>query len=807
MQYPPPLEDEIHRADFLNELGILDTPPDASFDALTRVASAVTGCPIALVSLVDGERQWFKARVGLDTAQTPRDISFCGHAIASDEPLIVEDAKLDPRFEDNPLVTGDPGIRFYAGQPLVVSGYRLGTLCVIDREPRSLDDRQRSVLKDLAVAVSSCIAEWQGRQHWLDQRARLQDYARASGDWLWECAADGSITWLSPGFERKLGGPAADLLGHPPPAGPLFDAHGNRIDPETTFTQLVAAGKAFTRKVLRWSVRGERHWISMSGVPLKSPGQQAGGFRGTAREVTEVMQSQIADREAAELLRRVAEELPGFLFTLAHSRGRGWSADVRGEKTGEVLGVAVGDVKRRPQALLEMLAPKERRAFLRPFLDARRRVTVVSQSVEVQTREGSRKTLRVHARCSALPEGTHVWHGYVLDSDELDQLVTAKEKAREAQQVARARSEFLSSVSHELRTPLNGLLGFTELLMQDFRDPLSAGQRRRLETVLHSGRRLKALIEDVLDLTRIDQGVTALKCEPMLLAPTVERAIEILAVDTQRMGVSIHWQAPIDVLPVWGDVRAVEQILLNLLSNAVKYNRPHGGVYVSARAEGDEVVVLVRDEGIGMTPAQLGQLFQRFNRLGAEHSTRTGTGLGLVISRHLARSMSGDIEATSVPRQGTTMQLRLPRAPEAVDPQREEAVVTGFGSSGLSPLGGGGRLLYIEDETVNALLMTEAVRAASGWEIEVAETGTQGLSLAQRIHPDLIFVDMNLPDIQGTQLLLRLRSLPACRQTRIIALSADAEDSHVAAARNAGADDYWFKPLELSRLRRLLRDT
>lgn len=144
-------ENETERLAALYELHILDTPPIDRFDRITRVCSAMFGVPITLVSLVDANRQWFKSKCGLDAQQTPRDVSFCGHAILQDDALVIHDALLDPRFNDNPFVTGDPKIRFYAGHPLsVASGHKIGTLCLIDHEPREFGPRERELLRDLA---------------------------------------------------------------------------------------------------------------------------------------------------------------------------------------------------------------------------------------------------------------------------------------------------------------------------------------------------------------------------------------------------------------------------------------------------------------------------------------------------------------------------------------------------------------------------------------------------------------------------------------------------------------------------------
>jgi diguanylate cyclase (GGDEF)-like protein len=156
---PPPLPDELRRLVTLHALGLLDTPAEERFDRITRMAQRLFDAPIALISLVDEHRQWFKSRQGIEATETPRNVSFCGHAIHGDDPMIVVDATGDPRFADNPLVVQDPGIRFYAGCPIAAAdGSKLGTLCVLSREPRSFSESDTSLLRDLAEMVESEIA-------------------------------------------------------------------------------------------------------------------------------------------------------------------------------------------------------------------------------------------------------------------------------------------------------------------------------------------------------------------------------------------------------------------------------------------------------------------------------------------------------------------------------------------------------------------------------------------------------------------------------------------------------------------------
>jgi CheY-like chemotaxis protein len=277
--------------------------------------------------------------------------------------------------------------------------------------------------------------------------------------------------------------------------------------------------------------------------------------------------------------------------------------------------------------------------------------------------------------------------------------------------------------------------------------------------------------------------------------------LTIVEPDALKMGVELSFVNSNVAIHAKADRRAVDQILLNLLSNAIKYNRPHGQVFIQCEVSGSQVVVSVRDEGMGMTPKQLANLFQRFNRLGAEASSKPGHGLGLVISKGLAQAMGGELTASSVEQQGTTLVLTLQSCEAAtggaqspVDRSTWPAQVAGRAL----------KVLYVEDDEVNALLMTEVLRFTPDVAVEVAVTGAAGLALAEVMAPDLIFVDMNLPDMSGLDVVRKVRRLRVCRNTRIIGLSADGEDRTRAAASNAGCDEYWLKPLDLRRIPQVL---
>lgn len=364
-----------------------------------------------------------------------------------------------------------------------------------------------------------------------------------------------------------------------------------------------------------------------------------------------------------------------------------------------------------------------------------------------------------------------------------------------ALRASRSKSDFLSRVSHELRTPLNGLLGYLQLMMMDREyGSFSAPNRRRLDTMLVAGQQLLSLINDLLDLARIEQGKFDIKLEPVDVFDVAEEVRAVLAPLADNAHVALRNLLLAGECMVTADRRALLQILSNLASNAVKYNKPAGLVTIRAVAEGAAQRVIVEDNGRGMSSAQLEALFQPFNRSGAPADV-AGSGLGLVISKALAERMDGRLVIESQEGLGTSCQLFLPAALDRVDDDRHDAdraVVERAGATSSSR-----SILYVEDNPINVLLLQELVRSQPHWSLTIAVTGGSALALARTHAPDLALVDMHLPDVDGLQVLWMLRDAGLMPPLGCVALSADAMPEKIRLALDAGFVDYWTKPFNL----------
>ena len=386
----------------------------------------------------------------------------------------------------------------------------------------------------------------------------------------------------------------------------------------------------------------------------------------------------------------------------------------------------------------------------------------------------------------------------------IEAAVADAEAARDAAEAAtRATSGFLSRMSHELRTPLNAVLGFAQLLETADKPPLPATQRRWVARIHQAGLYLLEMISDVLDLSRIESDTLQLASESLAIDTLIADAVVLVEQRASQRGITIRSERAPDALWVRGDATRVQQILINLLSNAVKYNRERGLIEVHARQAAGRIEIEVRDSGLGMSAEQLAQLFQPFNRLGRERSIVEGTGIGLVICTRLAHLMGGELRVASVAEQGSTFTLLLPAGapPDPAAPSLPTAPGAAASQSG------GRRVHYIEDNPVNVEIVRAALAQRGGIALEHSDTGSEALRRllapgARR--PDVILLDLHLPDIDGIALLRRLKAEPATLSIPVVMASADAMGASVDEAIAAGAIDYLTKPLDIAQMLRVL---
>lgn len=372
-------------------------------------------------------------------------------------------------------------------------------------------------------------------------------------------------------------------------------------------------------------------------------------------------------------------------------------------------------------------------------------------------------------------------------------LETAKE---DAEMSNHAKSEFLSRMSHELRTPLNSILGFAQVLQMG---ELTERSRECVEHILKGGKHLLGLIDEVLEISRIEAGRLALSPEPVQVAEVIRQAFDMIRPIAAASGVEISGiEAVREQIYVTADRQRLQQVLLNLLSNAVKYNSKNGRVELSCETlQSGRVRINVTDTGPGISPENQRRLFTPFERLNADRTGIQGTGLGLALSRKLVASMGGLLQVDSRLACGSTFYIELAAAEGPLQRvQRKGGALNFTAQSQLVR----GTVLYVEDNVSNVRLMEHLLAYRPEVRLLVAMQGRMALDLAVEHMPDLIFLDLHLPDMPGDQILPQLRNDPRTRHIPVVMISADATPGQIRRLLEAGATDYITKPVDVEKL-------
>ena len=680
MTSAPKPKNENERLNALRSYSILDTLPEESYDEITQIASFICQTPIALISLVDKDRQWFKSKIGIEAAEVSRDFAFCAHAILSDEIFYIPDATKDKRFSDNPLVTGAPNINFYAGIPLKsTGGYNLGTLCVVDIKARELSTEQKSVLTKLGRQVSALL-ELRAKINELSNEKEItktmNQFFELSMDMLCVAGTDGYFKKVSPAFTEILGYEPNELY-----STRMLDFI-HPADKKITIAEFRKLAKGAGSNIFSNRVRTkDKKWKKLS---WKTAASADGKFYAIARDITEtelLAQNIVIEKkktEEASLAKTAVLDAVGFAVISTDLTGTIASFNLTAEKllgysASELIGKANPGLFHEPSEIVERAEELTRE--LGRKIEPGFEVFVAKAKMEM-TEE--KEWIYVHKNGFKFPVDLHVsplrnsqgeLTGFLetaKDKSLLKYTQTAMRKANEqAINASKAKSSFLAKMSHELRTPMNAILGYSDLLLEE----VDSSQKETLadiQKIKSSGEHLLNLINQILDISKVEagkmeihKGVTPLselteKIE-LLLGPTIAKNKNKLHIDISK--------APAEFET---DIEKFKQILINLLSNSAKFTT--GGLiklclYTEINSDGSWLVSEVSDDGIGIPENKLETIFDEFSQV--DDSTIRqygGTGLGLSISRNFAKILGGTLSVESKIGKGSTFKLVLPNS-------------------------------------------------------------------------------------------------------------------------------------------------
>jgi PAS domain S-box-containing protein len=805
---------ESERLRALHSYEILDTLPEERFDRLTQLAAELLGAPIALISLVDNDRQWFKSVIGLDVPETPRAWSFCDHTshAGPHAMLVVQDATQDPRFLDNPLVTGKPHIRFYAGVALTApSGQNVGTLCTIDtvaRPPPS--PQEQKLLRAFAAIVMDELELGRLTRLGEEREMMLRLAGSMAGIGHWHLTMPGHVlTWsdemyrihgLTPGaFKLDLDTALAFL---------------HRED-RPVMRNIVAlariGGQGFSCRMRLIRVDGElRHVQCRTECRFDRAGTVT-ALVGVVQDITPQIDAARELEETNARFRLLAEHARDMVSHVGQDGVKHYVSPA----ARLIYGLSPDEILKRD--ILDFIHPDDAPSVAQLQLGLLTgRISEGTASFRVKRQDGTLTWAESSAR-SLRDEVTGQPDGYVAVTRDISELhaatnaLLAREeelrlanaslerltrhlgRARDhAEESNEAKSRFLTAMSHELRTPLNGILGYAQLLRLEggLEDP----QKRQVDAMLGAGEHLLSMINKVLDIAEIETSRIEVRSEKVDLRRILRTCLDLVRPGATRKSLAlISVIAPGTPETVLLDQTRLRQILLNLLGNAVKYTTT-GAVELRLGLTEDRTALRfeVIDTGPGIPPDRRDMLFREFERLGiASSGPVEGIGLGLSISAKLATMMGGAIGHEQPAAGGSLFWLTLPLAEPSADPAEQAAPP---GTSDAAPVRPGTRILVVDDIAMNRDIAGAFLRAA-GYEVSLAEGGAEAVAVATTEDFDLLLVDVRMPEIDGLEVTRRIRALPTPRAgVPIVALTAQSFGEQIVACRNAGMGGHLAKP-------------
>jgi len=904
----PPNEEK--RIEALRLYDILDTMPEVEFDDITRLASEICQTPIALISLVDEDRQWFKSRIGLEPSETPRDFSFCAHAIHDDAIFEINNALSDERFVNNPLVTGSPGIRFYAGAPLISKeGHRIGTLCVINSVPYSINENQKNSLRILARSVMSLLELRKEKKEADLFRKALDEVSIVSvfnANLDYEYVNDKFCDLAAMSHDEIVGKNVTEIQ--------LADVSDNE---EQQILATVRAGNIYSGTVRNLNRKGEVTWTRIILVPFMNKDAQLVKVLSLRNDITnEVMM--LERMEEAENIARLGNWELDFI-----SGKRYWSkgiyrimdfdAEVAPPQSLSLLDMVAPEDKERlnkdlnntiagndPKSISEFRVVSQKGIWKDVIVNTKKRLnskdklvaiygtvqditekktyerqleeseikyrTLVENSAQmtfttdvegaytyasphlkatigfdddeiigkkfafIHDEDWRKKTIQfyVNQLTEGIDEtkftfpintrsGDKLWveqtatlireNGKITGfrcilhniTDQVRSAEAIEEAMRLATEAKEMQQNFLGRMSHEIRTPMNGVVGMVNLLGET---KLDERQRIYTDSIKESAQNMLRIINDILDITKIESGKLVFEETELDVAQVVSNVIFTLKPAADSKNILIASQIDNRVpQKLKADPVRLNQVLLNLAGNAIKFTEK-GSVIITVvpKVTNNSGIILefkVVDTGIGIKKEKLATIFESFTQAEIDTTRKYGgTGLGLTIARQIVEQQLGEISVSSELGVGTTFTFTFHFKLAETDP------VTNARTDQKQDLHlfSGCEILLVEDNVMNQRV---AKFTLENWGVNVTivDRGQIAIDALKTKKYDLILMDLQMPGMNGIQATIKIRQ-ELLNDTPIIAMTASAMNSEREKCLEAGMNDYISKPFEPVELNR-----